>query len=186
MATKIRLQRHGRKKRPLYFIVVAHSTVTRDGKFIEKLGTYNPLTVPATIEINRERALYWLTNGAVPTNTADSILGFKGIKYLKHLMRGVKLGLFDQATAMDKFEKWNEVHEKTVADRQMKHKDDKAAKRAAAQAPIKKVAEIVAVAEEVAAPAEDVVEEAVVEEAAPEVAAETPAEEATPEAPAAE
>lgn len=179
MATKIRLQRHGRKKRPLYFIVVAHSTTTRDGKFIEKLGTYNPLTVPATIEINKERALYWLTNGAVPTNTADSILSFKGIKYLKHLMRGVKLGLFDEKTAWEKFESWNVGHEKLVADRELAHKNDKAAKRAAAMAPIKKVEAPAAVVEEAPVAEETpVVEETPAVEEAP--VAEAPAADETP------
>jgi small subunit ribosomal protein S16 len=185
MATKIRLQRHGRKKRPIYFIVVAHSTVTRDGKFIEKLGTYNPLTVPATIELKRDRALYWLTNGAEPTNTVDRILSFKGVKYLKHLMRGVKLGLFDEATALSKFESWNTSHEKLVADRELSHKNDKAAKRAAAQGPIKKIEATLAkkvaeTTEEVATEEATEAPEEVVAETATEVVAETPAVEETP------
>jgi small subunit ribosomal protein S16 len=79
MSVKIRLQRHGSKKRPFYFIVVANSTAPRDGKFIEKLGTYNPLSVPATVRINRERALHWLQRGAEPTNTCRRILSFKGV-----------------------------------------------------------------------------------------------------------
>lgn len=168
MSVKIRLQRHGAKQRPFYFIVVANSTAPRDGKFIEKLGTYNPLTVPATIQINRERALHWLSKGAEPTHTANRILSFKGVKYMKHLMRGVKLGLFDEATAMQKFETWNASHEVLVSDRQDSHKKAKAASRI--QPTIKKV--------EVTAP---------VAEAAP-VAEEAPAVEETPvtEAPAAE
>ncbi|MFM2385570.1 MAG: hypothetical protein RL660_327 [Bacteroidota bacterium] len=179
MATKIRLQRHGGKKRPFYFIVVANSTVKRDGKFIEKLGTYNPLTVPATIELNRDRALHWLQNGAQPTDTADRILSFKGVKFLKHLMRGVKLGLFDEKTAMEKFDKWNETHEKTVSENRENHKKAKAAERAAAQAVVVKKVEETPAAEE-AAPAEEVAAEPVAE--AP--AAEAPAAEG--EAPAAE
>src|SRR5690606_2214204 len=99
MAVKIRLQRHGGKGRPLYFIVVAHSSARRDGKFIEKLGTYNPLTQPATITLNREKALEWLNKGAQPTNTAKRILSFKGVLYLKHLMRGVSLGLSNEEEA---------------------------------------------------------------------------------------
>src|SRR4028119_1953029 len=91
MSAKIRLQRHGSKKRPFYFIVVANSTSPRDGKFIEKLGTYNPLTIPATVRIDRERSLYWLQEGAEPTNTVRRIMSFKGVLYLKHLMRGVNL-----------------------------------------------------------------------------------------------
>ena len=85
MSVKIRLQRHGSKKRPFYFIVVANSVAPRDGKFIEKLGTYNPLSVPATVRISRERALHWLQRGAQPTNTVRRILSFKGVLYLKHL-----------------------------------------------------------------------------------------------------
>ena len=87
MSVKIRLQRHGAKQRPYYFIVVANSTSRRDGKFIEKLGTYNPLTVPATIQINRERPMHWLHQGAQPTHTANRILAFKAVLYLKKLIR---------------------------------------------------------------------------------------------------
>ena len=100
MPVKIRLQRHGSKKRPFYFIVVADARSPRDGKFIQKLGTYNPLTVPATIQLDRQKALEWLSKGATPTDTVRRILSFKGVLYLKHLLRGVKLGLFDDATAM--------------------------------------------------------------------------------------
>ena len=129
MSVKIRLQRHGSKKRPFYFIVVATTTAPRDGKFIEKLGTYNPLTVPATVRISRERALHWLQKGAQPTNTCRRILSFKGVLFLKHLMRGVTLGLFDEATAMEKFEKWNGSHEELVAKREETHRKHKADKR---------------------------------------------------------
>jgi ribosomal protein S16 len=132
MSVKVRLQRHGSKKRPFYFIVVANSTAPRDGKFIEKLGTYNPLTIPATVRINRERSLYWLQNGAQPTNTCRRILSFKGVLYLKHLMRGVTLGLFDEAAAMEKFEKWNAEHEQVVVKREEAHRKHKAEKRHAA------------------------------------------------------
>ena len=173
MAVKIRLQRHGAKKRPFYYIVAAHSTNTRDGKFIEKLGTYNPLTVPATINISKERALHWLNEGAIPTATVNGILSFKGVLYLKHLYRGVKLGLFDEPTALDKFEKWNATHEVTVSNRREHHKKTKAAEKAAHYVPVvKKV-------EEVAAPvAETTTEEApITDEVAPEAQAE-----ATPEA----
>lgn len=129
MSVKIRLQRHGSKKRPFYFIVAASTTAPRDGKFIEKLGTYNPLTVPATIRMNRERALHWLDQGAQPTNTCRRILSFKGVLYLKHLMRGVSLGLFDQQTALAKFESWNGEHEELVAKREEAHRKHKAEKR---------------------------------------------------------
>ncbi len=129
MSAKIRLQRHGSKKRPFYFIVVANTTAPRDGKFIEKLGTYNPLTVPATIRINRERSLHWLQEGAQPTNTCRRILSFKGVLFLKHLMRGVSMGLFDEATAMEKFETWNSSHEELVAKREEAHRKHKTDKR---------------------------------------------------------
>lgn len=142
MAVKIRLQRHGSKKRPFYFIVVADTAAPRDGRFIEKLGTYNPLSVPATIRLNRERSLHWLQNGAQPTNTCRRILSFKGVLYLKHLMRGVSLGLFDESTAMQKFESWNADHEKLVAEREEAHRKHKAEKRHTAMAEsVKKVEE---------------------------------------------
>src|SRR6201989_3125420 len=129
MSVKIRLQRHGSKKRPFYFIVVANSAAPRDGKFIEKLGTYNPLSVPATVRLNRERSLHWLQKGAQPTNTCRRILSFKGVLYLKHLMRGVALGLFDEQSARTKFEEWNAQHEKLVADRDETHRRHKSDKR---------------------------------------------------------
>lgn len=160
MSVKIRLQRHGAKKRPYYFIVVANSTSRRDGKFIEKLGTYNPLTVPATIQINKERALHWLQNGAQATHTANRILSFKGVLYLKHLMRGVKLGLFDEQTALSKFESWNESHEKLVSEREIAHKKSKAD---AKPKPIIKKVEEVPVVETVAAEAPVAVENPTVE-----------------------
>jgi small subunit ribosomal protein S16 len=142
MSVKIRLQRHGSKKRPFYFIVVANTTAPRDGKFIEKLGTYNPLSVPATIRLSRERALHWLDKGAQPTNTCRRILSFKGVLYLKHLMRGVSLGLFDEPTAMEKFEKWNGEHEELVAKREEAHRQHKADKRhETMQASVRKIEE---------------------------------------------
>jgi small subunit ribosomal protein S16 len=142
MSVKIRLQRHGSKKRPFYFIVVANSTSPRDGKFIEKLGTYNPLSNPAGIRLNNERSLYWLQNGAQPTNTCRRILSFKGVLFLKHLMRGVTMGLFDEQTALDKFEKWNAGHEEVVVKRQEAHRAHKYEKRQAAMADsVKKVEE---------------------------------------------
>ena len=122
MAVKMRLQRHGSKKRPFYFIVVADGRSPRDGKFIQKLGTYNPLTVPASIQIDRQKALDWLQKGAQPTDTVRRILSFKGVLFLKHLLRGVSLGLFDEAAAMEKFTKWSSEHEATVSRRQGAHK----------------------------------------------------------------
>jgi len=118
MPVKIRLQRHGSKKRPFYFIVVADARAPRDGKFIQKIGTYNPLTVPATIQVDRQKALDWLHKGAQPKDTVRRILSFKGVLFLKHLLRGVTLGLFDDATAMEKFTKWSNEHEAQIRKRQ--------------------------------------------------------------------
>ena len=118
MPVKIRLQRHGSKKRPFYFIVIADSRSPRDGKFVQKLGTYNPLTVPATVQLDRQKALDWLQKGAQPTDTVRRILSYKGVLYLKHLLRGVTLSLFDEATAMDKFTKWSTEHEAQIRKRQ--------------------------------------------------------------------
>ena len=129
MAVKMRLQRHGSKKRPFYFIVIADARAPRDGKFIQKLGSYNPLTVPATIQIDRQKALDWLQKGAQPTDTVRRILSFKGVLFLKHLLRGVGLGLFDEATAMEKFTAWSTEHEAHVSRRQGAHKKGRIEKR---------------------------------------------------------
>lgn len=172
MAVKMRLQRHGSKKRPFYFIVVADGRAPRDGKFIQKIGTYNPLTVPATIQLDRQKALEWLNKGAQPTDTVHRILSFKGVLYLKHLLRGVKLGLFDDATAMEKFQTWYAAHETKIASTNDTHKKAEAAKKL--YVPVaKKVAE--PVAEEVAAPVEE--EAAPVAEVTPEAYIEASAEE---------
>ncbi len=137
MAVKMRLQRHGSKKRPFYFIVVADARAPRDGKFIQKIGTYNPLTVPASISLDRQKALEWLHKGAQPTDTVRRILSFKGVLYLKHLLRGVKLGLFDEAAAMAKFAKWHEEHETKLKQRHDEHKKTQRARRSTA--PVKRV-----------------------------------------------
>ncbi len=141
MAAKIRLQRHGSKKRPFYFIVVADARSPRDGKFIQKLGTYNPLTIPATIELDRQKALEWLNKGATPTDTVRRILSFKGVLYLKHLLRGVKLGLFDEATAMQKFTTWSAEHEVQMKKRQQKAIEERKAKRKVGSFAPRKVSE---------------------------------------------
>jgi small subunit ribosomal protein S16 len=144
MAVKMRLQRHGSKKRPFYFIVVADGRSPRDGKFIQKLGTYNPLTVPATVQIDRQKALDWLHKGAQPTDTVRRILSFKGVLYLKHLLRGVGLGLFDEAVAMQKFTAWSAEHDAHIAKRQGAHK--KARTDSRNQPVVRKVAEAPATA----------------------------------------
>jgi small subunit ribosomal protein S16 len=139
MAVKIRLQRHGSKKRPFYFIVVADARAPRDGKFIQKIGTYNPLSVPASIQLDRQKALEWLHKGAQPTDTVRRILSFKGVLYLKHLLRGVKLGLFDEATAMVKFQKWHEEHEAAVKRRTDEHRRTQRTRRPSNYPPVRRV-----------------------------------------------
>lgn len=106
MATKIRLQRGGRKGYAFYSIVIADSRAPRDGRFTEKIGTYNPNTNPATVDLNFERALYWVETGAQPTDTVRNILSREGVMLMKHLHGGVKKGAFDEAAAQAKFEAW--------------------------------------------------------------------------------
>ena len=106
MATKIRLARHGHKDYAYYHIVVADSRSPRDGKFIERIGSYNPNTNPATIDLNFERALYWVNVGAQPTDTVRNILSREGVMLMKHLQGGVKKGAFDEATAQKRFDAW--------------------------------------------------------------------------------
>lgn len=129
MPVKMRLQRHGSKKRPFYFIVVADARAPRDGKFIQKIGTYNPLTVPATVQLDRQKALDWLQQGAQPTDTVRRILSYKGVLYLKHLLRGVGLGLFDETTAMEKFQVWHADHEQQVRKRAEENRRKQRARR---------------------------------------------------------
>ena len=132
MAVKIRLQRHGRKGRPFYHIVVADSRVKRDGKFIEKIGTYNPITNPATIDLDVDKAVEWLQKGAQPTNTARNILSYKGAMLKKHLLGGVAKGAFDEAEAENRFNAWLEEKEKQIANKKeglsKKAEEDKAQK----------------------------------------------------------
>ena len=193
MSTKIRLARHGRKGSPFYHVVIADSRAPRDGKYIEKVGTYNPNTNPATIDLNFDRALYWLQCGAQPTDTAKRILSYKGVMLKKHLLEGVKKGAFDAAAAEAKFEAWMKEKDAKVQAKitKLAQEGDAAAKaRLEAEAKVraakeeivaKKKAELEAAAaakkaEEEAAAAPAVAEE---EEVAAEPAAET-------EAPAAE
>ncbi|MBP3213311.1 MAG: 30S ribosomal protein S16 [Bacteroidaceae bacterium] len=175
MATRIRLQRHGRKNYAFYSIVAADSRAPRDGRFIEKIGTYNPNTNPATIDLNFERALYWVLVGAQPTDTVHSILSKEGVYMKKHLLGGVKKGAFDEAAAEAKFEAWKkekEAKEQKAAD---KEAANKAAEKKARLDAEKKANEALAakIAEKKAAAAA----------AQAEAAAEATAEEAT-EAPA--
>lgn len=117
MPVKIRLARRGRKKKPFYHIVVADARAPRDGKFIEKIGSYNPMTKPATIDIDRDKAYDWLMKGAQPTDTARAILRFKGVMYRKHLNRGVKKGAMTQEQADKLYQEFVDAKEAKVAAR---------------------------------------------------------------------
>ena len=115
MATKIRLQRFGKKGKPVYHIVAADSRAKRDGRYIEKIGLYNPNTNPATIDINHDRALYWVQVGAVPTDTARTILSYTGVLTKKHLLDGVKKGAHTEEEALAKYESWLEGKAKQIS-----------------------------------------------------------------------
>ena len=114
MPVKIRLARHGRKRYAYYHVVVANSRAPRDGKNIERIGSYNPNTNPATIELDFDKALSWLQKGAQPTDTARAILSYKGVLMKKHLLEGVKKGAFDEAEAERRFQKWLEGKEAKI------------------------------------------------------------------------
>ena len=136
MATKIRLQRGGRKSYAFYSIVIADVRVPRDGKFTEKIGTYNPNTNPATVDLNFDRALYWVETGAQPTDTVRNILKGEGVYLMKHLRGGVKKGAFDEATAQKKFDAWKADKQKgldSVRESEAKAKAEAAAKELEAE-----------------------------------------------------
>jgi small subunit ribosomal protein S16 len=170
MATKIRLQRHGKKGKPFYYIVVADARAPRDGRFIERIGSYNPNTNPATIDINFEKTLDWVNNGAQPTDTCRAILSYKGVLYKKHLEGGVKKGDLTTEQADTKFAEWLDQKDSKITGKksnlnaakeeakqlaliaEAKKKEDKAAAIAAKNAP---VAEEV---EETEVPADDATE----------------------------
>jgi len=120
MAVKIRLQRHGRGKRPFYHIVASDSRTKRDGKYIERLGDYNPLTSPATIHLDVDKTVEWLLKGAEPTDTVHAILKYKGATYKKHLLRGVAKGVMTAEAAEKKFAEWVETHQNAVLDHKKK------------------------------------------------------------------
>ena len=132
MAVKIRLARKGRKKLAFYHIVVADSRSPRDGRYIEKIGSYNPVTNPATIELDFGKALGWLQNGALPTDTCRAILSYKGVLMKKHLLDGVKKGAFDEAEATKRFEEWVKQNEAKIEAKKSnleKSQDDELGKR---------------------------------------------------------
>ncbi|MHB8261718.1 MAG: 30S ribosomal protein S16 [Bacteroidia bacterium] len=174
MAVKIRLQRHGKKDRVFFHLVVADSRAPRDGAFIEKLGVYNPNTNPATVDINFESTLKWLQDGAVPTNTCRAILSYKGVLIKKHLLDGVKKGALTEEQVEKKFSAWLQEKENKVSTKKetlSTGKKSAAEKRSESEKKTKE-AKAAKVAAKVAPP--------VVEAAAPEAASEeaTPATEA--------
>lgn len=168
MAVKIRLARRGRKKLAKFDVVVADARAPRDGRFIEKIGTYDPLTVPATIDLNDDKAFQWLMNGAQPTDTVKAMLSYRGIMMRKHLQIGVVKGAISQEAADKKLAEWKQAKEAKIQSKrdnlsQSKQAQAKARKeaeskvreaRAEAIRQKQKAAEAVA-AEQVAAPAVD-------------------------------
>jgi small subunit ribosomal protein S16 len=189
MAVKIRLARKGRKKLAYYHIVVADSRSPRDGRYIEKIGIYNPVTDPATIEIDFNKALDWLQKGAQPTDTCRAILSYKGILLRKHLLEGVKKGAFDEAEAERRFNEWMTQQEGKIESKKSrleKTADDTKKKRVEAERKInetraeelaKKNAELTARAEAEASAADKGAEAEVKAENAPGESAAEPAAE---------
>jgi len=131
MSVKLRLQRHGRKAHPYFHIVVADARSPRDGKFIERIGFYNPNTNPATIELDTEKAYEWLLNGAQPTDTVNAILGYKGVLMWKHLMRGVRKGALTEEQAKAKHEEFMAGRTKKVEAKEQRVAQAKADKHEA-------------------------------------------------------
>ncbi len=123
MPVKMRLQRFGKKRSPFYHIVIADGRAPRDGKFIKKIGTYNPTKVPAQIELDFDAALKWLQNGAQPTDTVKAILSYKGVLYKKHLLGGVKKGAFSEEEAEKRFQAWLKDKENRIALKEQAVKD---------------------------------------------------------------
>ena len=184
MATKIRLQRHGKKGKPFYHIVTADSRAKRDGRYIERIGSYNPNTNPATIDIDFDRAMYWVGVGAQPTDTVRAMLSYKGVLYKNHLLNGVKKGALTNEQAEEKFAKWLSEKEAKIENKisSLAKEEDSAVKAKLASEKEKSEARAAALAE---VAAEETAAEEAVEEATEEPAAEEAVEEATEE-PAAE
>ena len=183
MPVKIRLSKKGRKKLPYYHIVVADSRAPRDGKFVERIGLYNPQTNPATIELNFDRALDWLQKGAQPTDTCRAILSDKGVMMKKHLLEGAKKGAFTVEEAEIRFQKWlddKEAKVKNQAEKLSKGKADDAKKRFEAETKVKE-----AKAQELARKLKSQAEESKAESKA-EIEAESEAESEVPAEPVSE
>ncbi len=165
MATKIRLQRHGRKGYAFYHIVIADSRAPRDGKFVERIGSYNPNTNPATIDLKFDRALYWIQTGAQPTDTVRTILSKEGVLLKKHLLGGVKKGAFTEIDAENKFEAWKKSKENAL--QSIKSQSTEVAKKEANAALEAEKAVNKAKAAEVAKKKAEAAKASVEEEAAP-------------------
>lgn len=144
MSTRIRLQRHGRKGYAHYTIVIADSRAPRDGRFIERLGSYDPNINPAKVDLNFERALYWIEAGAQPTDTVRNILSREGVMLMKHLRGGVKKGAFDEAAAQQKFEAWKQSKATKLEAAKAKMTADKLSKAKARQEEEHKINEEIA------------------------------------------
>jgi small subunit ribosomal protein S16 len=184
MPVKIRLQRHGKKGKPYYWIVAADARSKRDGKYLEKLGAYNPNTNPATIELDVDGAVTWLQNGAQPTDTARAILSYKGALLKNHLAGGVRKGALTEEQAEAKFNAWLEEKGSKVstkAETLAKAKEEAKAKALEAEKAVNEARAAAAVVEEEAEAAEETVEETVEEttEAAAEEVTETKVEDAS-------
>ena len=167
MPVKIRLQRHGKKASAFYHIVIADGRAPRDGKFIEKIGTYNPTTNPATINLDNAKALSWLQNGAQPTDTCRAILSYKGVLYQNHLQGGITKGALTQEQADAKFAKWQSEKETKIGNKVSSldnSKKDAYKNRMAAES----AAKAAIAAKIVAKNTPPVVEEGAAEEVAPE------------------
>ena len=187
MSVKIRLQRHGKKGKPFYWVVAADARSKRDGRYLEKIGTYNPNTNPATLKIDVDSAVSWLQNGAQPTDTARNLLSEVGAMLKNHLVNGVKKGALKQEDVETKFEAWlaDKASRNTAyVEKLSKAKADEKAKTLAAEKEVSEKRK--ADAEAAIAEQEAAAEEAAAEEAAPEAAAEEAAAEAAPEAAAEE
>ena len=173
MATKIRLQRHGKKGKPFYHIVIADSRAKRDGRFIQKIGIYNPNINPASITLDFDSALEWLQKGAIPTDTARAILSYKGVLLKKHLLDGVKKGALNEEQAETKFQSWLE-EKKTKIEQIIKKDNEELSKKVKERQKLEEEAR--KKKEEAILAKNTVVEEAPATEEAP-AAEETPAEE---------
>jgi len=177
MAVKIRLARRGRKKLARYDVVIADARAPRDGRFIEKIGTYNPLTVPATIELNEEKAFTWLMNGAQPTDTVQAMLSYRGIMLRKHLQIGVIKGALTQEEADRRVAEWKEAKQAKIQGRVDKLAEDKGSRAKARKEAETKIKE---------ARAEAIRKKAIVAETPVEPVAEEAPAQTEGEAPAAE